>query len=210
MSKYVGESKKKLLAKYQVFAEKQISKIEYKKILDINKKQWNPFPIVKIFEPIRGHENNMAMLDEGNVPLISAKNTNNGLKGFVKTLNKQISGNCISLNNDGDGGAGLAYYQPSDMALDTHVTALIPKRKLNKFTLLFIANCLSGLHEFFGHGLSISTKRVSKIKIMLPVNENNEPDFEYMEQYAKNMMFKKYSQYLNFIRQKSHNSKNNK
>lgn len=34
---------------------------------------------------------------------------------------------------------------------------------------------------------------------MLPVNEKGEPDYKYMEQYSKNMMLRKYKQYLAFL-----------
>ena len=105
--------------------------------------------------------------------------------------------------NDGDGGAGLAYYQPANMALDSHVTALIPLIDMSAFVMLFIAKCISGLHGFFGHGLSISNPRAKRLRIMLPVTDSGEPDYEYMEQYAKNMMLRKYRQYLTFLQQRS-------
>lgn len=34
---------------------------------------------------------------------------------------------------------------------------------------------------------------------MLPINSLNEPDYEYMEQYAKNMMRRKHQQYLDYL-----------
>lgn len=160
---------------------------------------WSPIYITDVFYLIRGREGNMAMLESGDVPLISAKNSNNGLKGFVNTPKKTIAGHSISLNNDGDGGAGLAYYQPANMALDTHVTALIPKYDVSKWTLIFIAKCISCLHGFFGHGLSISNKRATKIRIMLPIGEDGTPHYTYMEQYTKNLMLRKYKQYLAYL-----------
>lgn len=39
---------------------------------------------------------------------------------------------------------------------------------------------------------------ISVERIMLPVTDSGEPDYEYMEQYAKNMMIRKYKQYLTF------------
>lgn len=87
------------------------------------------------------------------------------------------------------------YYQPADMALDTHVTALVPKEKMSMYTMLFISECLSKLHGFFGHGLSISNPRAEKIRIMLPVSENGEPDYQFMEDYIRELMDRKYKQY---------------
>lgn len=176
---------------------------DYVEIPALDEKEWKPIFISSMFELVRGRENNMAMLEDGDIPLISAKANNNGLKGFVHSPKKVIAGQCITLNNDGDGGAGFAYYQPANMALDTHVTALMPRFDMSMFTMLFIAECISGLHGFFGHGLSISNPRAKRIRIMLPVTDFGEPDYEYMEQYTKNMMLRKYQQYLTFAQQRS-------
>jgi len=165
----------------------------------LDDREWKPIAIASMFSFVRGRENNMAMLMDGNIPLISAKNGNNGLKGFVDTPRSVVSGHCITLNNDGDGGAGLAYYQPADMALDTHVTALVPKLPMSEYTMLFIAECLSKLHGFFGHGLSISNPRAKKIRIMLPVTEDGEPDYQFMEDYARELMERKRKQYRTYI-----------
>ena len=167
--------------------------------LDLKSRDWNAFNIVDIFALVRGVEGNMASLKNGYIPLISARNGNNGLKGFVDNPKKIIKGDCITLNNDGDGGAGLAYYQPCDMALDTHVTALMPTLEMSNNIMLFISECLSKLHGFFGHGHSISNKRVLSIKIMLPVDNNGKPDYPFMEDYMKELMAKKYLQYLDFL-----------
>lgn len=61
------------------------------------------------------------------------------------------------------------------------------------------SNRLSLIFRSFGHGLSISNKRANKIKIMLPVTEDGAPDYGYMEQYVKNIMLRKYRQYLAFL-----------
>ncbi|WP_455676429.1 hypothetical protein [Pseudoscardovia suis] len=39
-------------------------------------------------------------------------------------------------------------------------------------------------------------------KLMLPITDSGEPDYEYMEQYSKNMMLRKYQQYLAFLDRK--------
>lgn len=199
MEQYVSEMKKNMLMRYKKYIIKQISSLRHKDIQPLSEKTWAPILLSSAFTCLRGRENNMAMLSSGSTPLISAKANNNGLKAFVSTKGKTIIGGCITLNNDGDGGAGLAYYQPFEMALDTHVTALIPKRVMSKWTMLFIAECLSELHNYYGHGLSISKKRTKNIRVMLPVKDDGKPDYLYMEQYAKNMMLKKYKQYLDFL-----------
>nr|WP_278769230.1 restriction endonuclease subunit S [Limosilactobacillus mucosae] len=200
MAEYTRQKRNMILAKYRAYVEARIAKLgEVAEIPALDEKEWKPIFVSDMFEFVRGRENNMAMLEDGGIPLISAKANNNGLKGFVHSPKKVIAGRCITLNNDGDGGAGLAYYQPANMALDTHVTALMPRFDMSRFAMLFIAECISGLHGFFGHGLSISNPRAKRIRIMLPITDSGEPDYEYMEQYAKNMMLKKYRQYQEYL-----------
>ena len=199
MAEYTRQKRETMLNKYFEYVEERIAEMEHKGIPALDEKEWKPILISSMFELVRGRENNMAMLEDGDTPLISAKANNNGLKGFVHNPKKIIAGQCITLNNDGDGGAGLAYYQPANMALDSHVTALVPLFDMSAFSMLFIAKCISGLHGFFGHGLSISNPRAKRLRIMLPVTDSGEPDYAYMEQYSKNMMLRKYKQYLEFI-----------
>ena len=204
MAEYAQQKRDAMLAKYRAYVEARIAELgKAVKIPALDEKEWKPIFISSMFELVRGRENNMAMLEDGDTPLISAKANNNGLKGFVHNPKKIIAGQCITLNNDGDGGAGLAYYQPANMALDSHVTALVPLIDMSAFVMLFIAKCISGLHGFFGHGLSISNPRAKRLRIMLPVTDSGEPDYKYMEQYSKNMMLRKYQQYLTFLQQRS-------
>lgn len=199
MAEYAQQKRETMLNKYLEYVEEHVAELEHKDIPALDEKEWKPIFISSMFELVRGCENNMAMLEDGYTPLISAKANNNGLKGFVHNPKKIIAGQCITLNNDGDGGAGLAYYQPANMALDSHVTALVPLFDMSAFVMLFIAKCISGLHGFFGHGLSISNPRAKRLRIMLPVTDTGEPDYAYMEQYSKNMMLRKYKQYLEFV-----------
>ena len=185
--------------RYKQYLAERLSALEYREIPELGEIEWAPIKIVDYFELQRGREANMAGLSEGDIPLVSARNCDNGLKGFVGDPKCIVKGDVITLNNDGDGGAGLAYYQPMDMALDTHVTALVPKVVMSAFAQLFIARCLSGLHGFFGHGRSISNERARNIRVMLPVDDSGKPDFMYMEQYAENIMLRKYQQYLSYL-----------
>ena len=52
-----------------------------------------------------------------------------------------------------------------------------------------------------GNGATLT--RMKTLDLLLPVNDSGEPDYEYMEQYAKNMMLRKYKQYMTFLEKKS-------
>ena len=167
-------------------------------------KEWKVFLLTDLFLFEKGNQNNMNSLNLGNIPLISAKKINNGYKSFVSENSKKLfKGNCISLNNDGDGGAGLAYYQPSKMAVDSHVSILYQKEILDKNCLMFLSTCISQQANRFGHGHSINNERLKMFKVVLPITSHGEPDYAYMEQYTKNLMLRKYCEYLDYKFKKS-------
>ena len=67
------------------------------------------------------------------------------------------------------------------------------------YVLLFFKAIILKQKSKFGYLYKFNAERMSKQRLLVPVNDNGEPDYEYMEQYAKNMMVKKYKQYLAFI-----------
>lgn len=200
MEQYIKERESLLIQKYKDFINENIQSREGLK--PFHSLKWNEFRVLDLFDYQRGNQNNMNSLSHGNEMLISAKNINNGLKGFFSSndLQKGIyQGNCITLNNDGDGGVGLAYYQPYYFLLDTHVYALYPKANIGKYAMLFISRTISKQRECFSHGYSINQERLKKLKIMIPVDENRNPDYDYMERYGKQVMLQKCQQYLDYI-----------
>ena len=154
--------------------------------LTLDNINWQDFYLTDFFRLEKGNQNNMAILQDGNLPLVSAKKTDNGYKQFIAPNGKRLyNGNILTLNNDGDGGAGIAYYQPFQMALDSHCTALIPKKEMSRFQMLFIALCITKQRDRFGHGYSLNNSRLRSFKFMLPVNADNQPDWDFMEAYMR-------------------------
>lgn len=166
----------------------------------LDEMKWEAFFISEIFDFDKGNQNDMNTLSPGNTPLISAKKVDNGLKGFATPNQKKLfAGHCITLNLDGDGGAGLAYYQPSKMLLDSHVCALIPRYEISREALLFISRIITSQGDAYGHGHSINKNRLRVFRIMLPVSAPHTPDYAYMEEYMRNIekeMLTKYQAYF--------------
>ena len=159
--------------------------------------------LLDLFTFYRGNQKNMNALPSGDELLVSAKNIDNGLKGFygAKSDKDIFMGNCITLNNDGDGGVGLAFFQPYKFLLDTHVYALYSKQDISKSVMLFICRAISKQRVCFNHGHSISQDRLANMKVMLPVGENNKPNYMFMEEYVKGLMAEKYKSYLSYIKE---------
>jgi hypothetical protein len=145
---------------------------------------WRAYRLLDLFEARRGNQNHMAALGSGLTPLISAKKWNNGVKDFVEEGPRGVfPRHCITLNNDGDGGAGLAFYQPFAAAVDSHVTVLLPRVRVGRGALLFVVRCISEQRAKYGHGYSISSDRLRGFRLMLPAGEDGNPNWDFMDAY---------------------------
>lgn len=200
MEAYMKDQEKKLINKYHQYIQ-DIQKSN-DSAMPTTKKEYKEFYLRDLFYFQKGNQKNMAGLQKGTTPLVSAKNCDNGYKDFVSTERTEenlFSANCLTINNDGDGGAGISYYQPCEMALDSHVTALIPKIQMSRYILHFLSSSITKQREKFGHGYSINNSRLNAFKFMLPVNNEGNPDYVYMEQYMKALELKQLEKYSRYI-----------
>jgi hypothetical protein len=198
MEKYMRQKESDKLVNFQNYISKRIEQVQnFKEVGKFENKKWKEFKLTDIFNFTKGDQNNMANIEKGQIPLVSAKKGDNGCKDFAGQKNKKLfSKNSLTLNNDGDGGAGISFYQPFDYLLDSHVTALNPKTELNKHSLLFLSRCITAQQEKFGHGYSINNQRLKVFKFMLPIDKKGEPDYDFMENYTKKLEYEKLTNYL--------------
>jgi len=82
-----------------------------------------------------------------------------------------------------------------------HVTHL-KNDNFNEYIYLFISTMTNRLSGKYNFNREINDKRISREKILLPINSKNEPDYEYMKQYIINMKHKKINQYLKYLNNK--------
>ena len=162
--------------------------------------KWGEFSLRNLFTLERGNQNNMSICETGEIPLISAKKIDNGVKAFISDNGKKLfEGHILTLNNDGDGGVGIAYYQANKMALDTHVTALIPIIHINRSSLLFISKTITIQRDKFSHGYSLNNNRMKAQKIVLPLDKDGNPNWSYMDNFIKNIEQKQIKNVLKYL-----------
>ncbi len=195
MKEYIKEKERKIKQQYKNFIQKRIEKIQTK--VEINKK-YKTFLISNIFETVqRGKRLIKDNQIKGKTPYISSTATNNGVDNFISN-NKNVRKfkNCLSLANSGS--VGTCFYQPFEFIASDHVTHL--KGFFTKYTYLFLANMLNRLSEKYNFNREINDPRIQKEYILLPINTNKEPDYEYMHNYMLYLEQKKILEYLDFIK----------
>ena len=203
MTEYARQKRDAMLGKYRAYVEERIAELgEVAEIPALNEKEWAHFKMPQIFRLIqRGKRLKNADHVFGAVPYVSSTANNNGVDDYIEaTPRTRVFGDCISLANSGS--VGTAFYEPFDFVASDHVTAL-KTEGLSKYCYLFMTAVIEKQGSNFNFNREINDVRIKNMQIMLPIADSGEPDYAYMEQYAKNMMLRKYEQYLAFLQQRS-------
>lgn len=196
MKKYVFEHIKIKTTNYYNFIKSIFEDIAYREIEPLNSKQWSEFFLTEIFPEIqRGKRLTKTNQITGRTPYISSTAQSNGIDNYIlNSKNVRLFRNCLTIANSGS--VGASFYHCYEFVASDHVTHL-KNHNFNKYQYLFITNMTNRFGTKYNFNREINDKRIRREKIMLPINSKAEPDYEYMEQFIKNMMIKKYKKYLN-------------
>lgn len=64
---------------------------------------------------------------------------------------------------------------------------------------LFLTAVLEQQGSNFNFNREINDLRIRKMRVMLPVDDNDEPDYKFMEDYMKELMSLKRKQYQKYV-----------
>lgn len=158
--------------------------------------KWKEFSIEDIFEIASGRDIYEKERTSGTYPYVTATANQNGIGYFVGNKNETLEKNCISVNRNGS--VGYAFYHPY-FALYGNDTRKLKPKCAGHYARFFLARMITAQKDKFGYGLKLGTDRLKKQKIMLPVNEKGQPNYDFMEQYMKAIekkLLKRYQRYL--------------
>lgn len=158
-------------------------------------KEWREFwleDIVDIYSGVDIYERERI---NGNTPYVTSTATNNGVGYFINNTNKTLEKECISINRNGS--VGYAFYHPY-YALYGNDTRKLKLKNKDKFVSLFITGVLLQQKEKYGYGYKMGTARLKRQKIFLPVDNNENLDYDYMKKYMQIQEIKKYYDLISY------------
>ncbi|WP_211247093.1 restriction endonuclease subunit S [Conchiformibius steedae] len=166
--------------------------------------EWREFFISDIFTKIqRGKRLTKGNQQAGEMPYVSSTASNNGVDNFIgNSLGVRIFENCLTLANSGS--VGSTFFHHYRFVASDHVTALQMEQP-NKYVYLFLSTLLKRLEEKYSFNREINDKRIQREKILLPVNSEGKPDWQFMENFMRQIeqnkihTLLKYYNSLNYI-----------
>ena len=120
-------------------------------------------------------------LSDGHTPFISRTAENNGVDGFVEIESDKITdGNCLTIGAEGI----YAFYQAEPFATGNKVYQM-RRPNMNPYIGLFLATVLNLEDYRYSYGRARIMSKLKEEVIKLPVDVNDNPDWQFMEDYIK-------------------------
>ena len=155
-------------------------------MLQLNDREWKDMFINDLFSVKRPRARSEKKYDEGKIPFIASGNTNNGVIRCCEPQAGELLdlGNCITVSPVD----GSSFYQEFDFLGRGGAGSsilLLYNPKMNRYSGLFLSRMIRQTCSKYCYGKMGNQDSIKREKIMLPVDEHNLPDYEFMEQYIK-------------------------
>lgn len=154
----------------------------------IDTTKWGNFVIEDLFDIKRPSSRSQSDYEEGEIPFIASGNYNNGVLKYLMPKDNELldKGNCITVSPVD----GSSFYQKEDFLGRGGAGSsiiLLYNDHLNEKNGTFIATIIRKICSKYGYNDMGSKESIRKEIIKIPVDDENNPDWSYMEQYMKNI-----------------------
>lgn len=151
---------------------------------EINLLEWKEYRVGDLFKSYTGGDLIISDIQPGKIPIVSHCLENNGVANYTEVIEGRKLFDCNNTISVADRGCFWAFVQDKNFYIGTRVKALKSKyEKINKYILLFISTIINQESFKYSYGRNCC-HGIENIVIKLP-SYNNEPNWEYMENYIK-------------------------
>lgn len=170
--------------------------------VSLNDVEWGEFRIKDVFEvsgTITTHPSKL--ISNGLNIRITCAGTNNGLDDFYDNITTE-SGGVLTVDSATD---GYVFYQKNDFLATDHVEKIMMKNKskISKEIGLFIKSSIDKAKTSkYGYGYKFSQARIKNQIIKLPIDKDNNPNWQFMEDYIKQEQKEIAQKVINYYEQK--------
>ena len=150
--------------------------------------KWKEFKISDLFDVKSSQTTKKEDLEMkyglGEYPYITTKATNNGVENYYDFYTEES--NVLTIDS---AVSGYVTYQDKEFTASDHVEVLKPKKTtmLNRNTALFLKTIIEKSCYKYAYGRKFNQARIKETSIILPVNELNNPDWDYIYNYIDDL-----------------------
>lgn len=195
MEQYMCQKEQEKIDDFQKYIAIRIEKVKtFKETKPLNQKEWGEFFIENIFNIKAGKRLTKADMKIGTIPFIGASDSNNGITNFVSNTNSSLDSNILGVNYNGS--VVENFYHPYKAIFTDDVKRLRLKEiEGNEYLYLFLKTTILKQKSKYQYAYKFNEERMLRQKILLPIDKNGKPDYEYMENYIKKLEYEKLTKY---------------
>lgn len=185
-----------------LFMEQYVKTLKYKPVstfikggkntFDITK--WKPFKVKDIFDVKYGinMELNACIIADENdrdaINFVARTEENNGISAKVKLVEGKTPQPAGTITCAGGGSVLSTFLQPEPFYSGRDLYLLIPKTEMSDYTKLFCITILKANKYRYSYGRQANIT-LPHLELMLPVDEDGNPDYLFMESYIKDLPY---------------------
>ena len=155
----------------------ELSVEELKALQDYDSIEWREFNLEKLFgKSTRGKRLKSSDRVKGNLPFVTAGETNTGISAFIGNNVEVFKSNTTTIDM-----FGSAKYRNYEYGADDHI-AVVHTENLNKFASLFVTTAIHRASHTgkFSYDRNFYAKDADELTISLPVNDTGNINYEFM------------------------------
>ena len=157
--------------------------------------------IKDLFNIATGRDIIIGRTNSGNIPLISHQHDNNGISKRIDKINDRRVFNHKSTIALADRGVFLATTQAENFHIGTRVKAVtFLEGEKSENVRLYFTTAINKLQILFTEYLTNATDSLPDLHISLPVNDNDEIDYAFMETYISAIKKQTIARLIEFIK----------
>ncbi|MGL5591133.1 MAG: N-6 DNA methylase [Mycoplasmoidaceae bacterium] len=151
--------------------------------IDLCINSWKTFKISELFSyEDKGKDKINKKINDSKTPCVNAKKDNNGIGGYVNEPNKIFSRNKLTVVSQGDGGAGMTYFQDIDFCATASVFVLKPIFSFDVSVGVFIAKiCSLVFKPKYSHGKTLNKRTLLNEEIKIPADNDGNPNWKFIK-----------------------------
>lgn len=157
------------------------------------------YDIKEFFESItRGKCSPINSLKEGSTPVVTTKESNNGIIGYYEIPNEIKENDCITIS--ANGASCCAFYHPYEFTANADVLIGNLKAQYNDiyFKIFLCTAIRSSAWKFTYYRKCSNSKLLKDVKITIPI-KNKKIDFDFIRsEVEKSVGFEMLKKYLDF------------
>jgi hypothetical protein len=179
-----------MLISYLSLFKQEIKKMIIKKPIisqkfELNTYTWKWYFLNELFHYERGVRLTKGNRENGEIPLVTAGKENEGVAENITNKEMIRYRNAVTIDMFGN-----SFYRKYPFCCDDNILVIKPKYgSFTKYTGLFIASVLNIDTYKCAYGRQYRQKTFMQHKIKLPATKEGNPDWQFMENYVKSLIY---------------------